>query len=571
MNIQKTTLTPKGNLHNLKSTAKAEEKPAAQEAAAPQETFTPETDGDAKGSGRVSAAIRKGVAWGDTLEKPLGGMAAIGLAIGGGLALSLGGAMVGGMVGGSFGSAVSALQADGPISFITGTFGNMGSAISAGSTIGSVAGLVGGGILGLKTGGTVARAVAFPLGAAVGLAAPGSAPPPVEGGQEKKDPGRQQELRGIFETTGNIGKGVGLSAGLAGGFVTGATIAAAGSLVTDVAQGQFDIGNFVSQLGTTAVIGGGVGAALGGTVGFLGGEAAFGKAPQFIWDKTAGKFTANQPGIRERLEKRDIELDAREDSLKSEAANTEREVSGYRERHNETSTALDKREDQMAADEKQVAADLNTVETRIETNAQADYEKRSATADPALDVDGNHGIIGERKTLDQWDSKLTGWQGDLNGFRTELQNWEKKLDHKIDVEAGAIFGEERQPIDKQFAEMHAKLDAYEGKLDKYEVDINNRIQAKYESGIAAEKPGVEADLRAARNEKAQSESQLSDAQSEKSQAQSRYNSAERSRDSARSRLRSAESEESRLRSRISSLNSRISSLRSQISSCRSSL
>lgn len=576
MNIQTTNRpAPTSALNNIKSAAASapEEKPAAEVAAAPQESFTPAAENDTRGSAMLRGAVRKGVAWGDIAEKPLGGMTAFGLAIGGGLALSLGGAMVGGIVGGSLGSAVAALQADGPISFLGHAFSNMGSAISIGSTIGSVAGIVGGGALGLKVGSDVARAAAFVPGAIVGgiqgAVNPGSIPPAEK--TEPKKPEHQQELRGLFKTGAKVGGGIGILSGAAGGFVTGATLTAAGALVTDVAQGDFTMKNFMSQLGTTALIGGGIGALAGGTIGGLGGEMAFGKAPQWVWDKTAGRFTANQPGVQERIAKREEELNNRQEGLQTEADNLTRETQNYRGQHKATSDALNTREDQMASDEKRVSEELSTVEGRIESNAQTDYEKRSATPDAALDAKGNHGVIGERKSLDSWDSKLQGWEGDLNNFRSELIGWEKKLDNKIDVEAGAIFGEERKPIDRQFAEMHAKLDDYEKRLDKYEIDINNRIQNKYEAGIAAEKPGVVSDLNAARSEKQRSESELSDARSQRSQAQSRVDSAERSRDAARSRLRNAESEESSLRSRISSLQSRISSLRSQISSCRSGL
>lgn len=481
--------------------------------------------------------------------------------------------MVGGLVGGSFGSAVGALQSTGPLSFIANSFGNMGTAISIGSTVGSVAGIAGGLALGSKVGGTVAKTVAFApgfvAGAIQGASNPGSVPPPEE--KEKKAPEHAQELRGIFKGAAKVGGGVGLLSGAAGGFVTGATLTAAGSLVVDVAKGDFSFGTFMSQLGTTALVGGAIGGLGGAAVGAAGGEAVFGKGPQWVWDKTGGKFTANQPGIQERIEKREAELQERQGTLENKADNLAKETSEYRERHAETSKVLDQREDQMAGDETRVAGELDTVNTRIETNAQADFSKRAATPDAALDSKGNHGVIGERSSLDAWESKLNGWQGDLNNFRSELIGWEKTLDTKIDKEAAAIFGEERKPIDQHFAGLHAELDAFEGKLDKYEVDINNRIDAKYQSGINAEKPGVVSDLNAARQEKERSESELSSARSDKSQAESRHNSATRSRDAARSRLRNAESEESRLRSRVSSLNSRISSLQSQVSSCRSSL
>lgn len=576
MNIQTTNRpAPASALNNLKSTAASapEEKPAAESGAAPQETFTPAPESNSRGSAMLRGAVRKGVAWGAVAEKPLGGMAALGLAIGGGLALSLGGAMVGGIVGGSLGSAVASLQADGPISFLGHAFSNMGSAISIGSTIGSVAGIVGGGALGLKVGSDVARAAAFVPGAIVGgiqgAVNPGSVPPAEK--TEPKKPEHQQELRGMFKTGAKVGGGIGLLSGAAGGFVTGATLTAAGALVTDVAQGDFTMKNFMSQLGTTALIGGSIGALAGGTIGGLGGEMAFGKAPQWAWDKTAGRFTSNQPGVQERIAKREDELNTRQEGLQNETDNLVRETKNYREQHKANSESLNTREDQISSDEKRVSQELGTVEGRIEQNAQSDYEKRSATADANLDSRGEHSVIGERKSLDSWDAKLIGWDGELNNFRSELIGWEKTLDKKIDVEAGAIFSEERKPIDGQFAEMHSKLDAYEQRLNKYEIDINNRIQEKYEAGIAAEKPGVVSDLNTARQEKQRSESELSEAKSQRSSAQSRVDSAERSRDAARGRLSNAESEESSLRSRIRSLESRISSLRSQLSSCRSGL
>lgn len=571
MNISSTKLPAQaGGIQNKAAAAKAatEEAPAEVAAAPQQDSFQPE--GEVKDATRFQTGIQKGIAWGETLEKPLGGMTAIGLAIGSGLALSLGGAMVGGLVGGSFGPAVSSLSSQGVGSFFMNSFSTMGTAVSIGSTIGSVAGIAGGLAIGSKVGGSVAKAVAFPFGFAAGVATGGGKIEVKEPGEEEA-PKHKQELRGLFKGSAKVAGGVGLLAGAAGGFVTGATLTAAGSLVVDVAQGDFSFNNFVSQLGTNAMIGGAVAGLGGAAIGAAGGEMVFGTAPQWAWNKTGGKLTANQPGIQERIDKREVELNDRQEDLTAKSDTLAKQTADYRSNHADTSKRLDGREDQMAADEQQVAAELDTVNTRIENNAQADYDKRSATADPSLDETGNHGVIGERKSLDEWDGKLTGWQGDLNNFRSELISWEKDLDTQIDREASAIFGEERKPIDKHFADLHGKLDKFEGKLDKYEVDINNRIHAKYESGIAAEKPGVVSDLRDARNEKERSENQLRNAESDRSQAQSRYNSATRSRDSARNRLRNAESEESSLRSRISSLNSRISRLNSQISSCRSSL
>ncbi|MFA7479660.1 MAG: hypothetical protein WC314_04090 [Vulcanimicrobiota bacterium] len=568
MNIQ-TTKRPVANLAlntNQNVAAQAEEKPA--DNAATQETFTPQIHGE---DTRFKAGIRKGAAWGGAMEKTLGTATGLGIAIGSGLALSLGGAMVGGLVGGSFGPAVSALQSSGPLSFFANSFANMGTAISVGSTIGSLAGIAGGFVVGQKVGGSVASAIGFAPGFVTGLVAPGSAPPPEANEEDKKEPKHAQELRGLFKGAAKVGGGVGLLSGGAGGFVAGATLTAAGSLVADVAKGDFSFSNFLSQVGGTALIGGAIGGVAGAAIGAAGGEMLFGKAPQWAWDKTAGRFTANQPGIQERIEKREGELQDRQSQLETRADNITRETKEYREQHAATSGSLDQREDQMKSDEKRVSTELETVETRIEDNAQADFKKRAATPDPALDEKGNHAVIGERQSLDSWDAKLKGWQGDLDNFRSELIGWENKLDTKIDREAATIFGEERKPIDKHFADLHGQLDQFEGRLNTYEADINNRISDKYQSGLNAEKPGVVSDLNAARSEKERSESELRDARAEKERAESRHNSAQRSLSSARQRLSNAESEESRLRSRISSLNSRISSLQSQLGSCRASL
>ena len=572
MNIQTTQRTAKLATATLKDSAApaaTKEEATSKAGAAPQESF--QAEGEGRGSAAWRGGIRKGVSWGEKLQKPIGGMTAVAMLAGGGLALSLGGAMVGGLVGGSFGPTVAALQGGGIGGFFSNSFSNLGTAVKIGSAIGGTAGAVGGLALGINVGGTVAKAAAFPVGFAVGAlqgaAKPGSGPPPVSS-QDNDSPEFKTEHRGLIHTTGVLGAGIGLLSGASGGFVTGATLMAAGSLVTDAVSGDFSFGNFVSQLGSKAMLGGAIGGAGGALLGFYGGEMAFGTIPQLAVNKFGG---ASRIDIQDKVEKKEIALNERANGLDTQASQLETETAAYREQHAEASAALVKREDQMKQNEDVLSGELNTIDTRIEKNAQADYDKRSATPDPSIDAKGDHGVIGERKTLDAWDSKLNGWQGDLNNFRSELIGWEKKLDNKIDVEAGAIFGEERKPIDKNFSGLHGQLDNFESKLNKYEVDINNRIQNRYESGMASEKPGVMSDLRDARREKERSESELRDARSEKDSAESRHNAARRQRSNAESRLRSAQNDESSLRSRIRNLNSRISSLQSQLSSCRSSL
>ena len=542
-----------------------------QENSAPAESFAPQAEGEGRMSAAWRGGVRKGVSWGNAAAKPLGGAAAIGLAAASGVALAFGGAVVGGMIGGGFGPTISALATDGAWDFVKGAFSNVGTAIQIGTTAGAVLGLAGGVVIGKKAGDSVARATAFVPGFVAGsvavFAKPASVPAPIH--KEKEAPKHRDELRGAFRSEAKLLSGFGVLSGAVGGFVGGATLTAAGSLVADAASGNFSFGTFLSNVGPQALIGGAIGGAALAAVGGYGGEG-IARASQWTFDKTIGRATAGQPGIGERLAKKEAELNARQGQLDDKATSLNKQTETYRADHKAASEALNNREDTLAQGEKQVGEELGTIDGRIEKNATADYEARSAKPDGSLDAKGNHAIIGERASLDQWDSKLNTWQGQLNGFRGELNSWEKKLDTKIDQDAGAIFGEERKPIDSHFGGLQKELDAFEKKLDNYEADIKGRIEARYRQGINAEKPGVESDLQNARNEKSGAENDKTNARSNRDAAASRHSSAERSLSSSQSRLRNAESEGSSLQSRISSLRSRISSLESQLSSCRAS-
>lgn len=572
MNIQ-TSVAPKAATELKTQKAVSAEAntaaPAEEKNSAPSESFTPEDASLSRGQAAWQGGIRKGVAWGKAVEKPLGGAAAIGLAAASGVALAFGGAVVGGIIGGGFGPVVSAITTKGAWNFLAQSFSNVGTAIQIGSTAGAVMGLAGGAILGKNLGDGVARSVAFVpgfvAGSVAGFAKPGSVPAPEHKDKEVK---QRTELRGAFQTEGKVLSGLGVLSGAVGGFVGGAALTAVGSLVGDVASGDFTFKSFLSQVGTQALVGGAIGGVALAAVGGYGGEG-IARASQWTYDKTLGRAVAGQPDIKERISKKQAELNERQSVLTEKSESLTKQTADYRAGHKEASDALTNRENKLSGDEKQVGDDLGVIDGRIEKNAQADYTTRSATPDAKLDAKGNHGIIGERGSLDQWDSKLTGWQGQLDKFRGELQGWEKKLDAKIDVDANAIFLEEKKPIDEKFGGLQKELDAFESKLNAYEADIKSRIADKYRQGINAEKPGVDAELNSARNDKAQSEREEGDARNQRDSASSRHDSAERQLSSAQSRLRNAESEESSLRSRINSLNSRISSLQSQLSSCRS--
>ncbi len=574
MNIQPAIAPNTNGAINKLSSKASETKAAAEEtSSAPslQETFVPQSEGESRSSAAFRAGVRQAVDWGNKVERPLGGAAAIGTAIAGGLALSFGGAVVGAMVGGSVAPVIGSITSNGVLDFMAKSFSAVGTAAQIGSTAGAVMGLAGGAVIGSNIGGSVAQTVAFPFGFATGFAKgmsnPGSVPPP-----EPKDPKKSEhrsELRGPFRAQGRVLSGAGVLSGAVGGFVGGATLTAAGSLVADMASGNFTFSNFMSNLPSTALVGGAIGGVALAAVGGYGGEG-IAKASQWGYDKTLGRAMAGQPGLKDRIAKRENELNERQENLTVRSETLANQTAGYRAEHQETSEMLKGRENTMQSDEKQVSSDLTEVKTRIEDNATADFKNRAATPDAELDAKGEHGVIGERSSLDAWESKLNGWDSELQDFRQELQKWEGRLDNTIDKEAAKIFSEERKPIDSHFGGLHKELDAFESKLNKYEESILSRIDARYKERVGAEKPGLERELSSARQEKASAEREQSEAIRNRDAAASRKSSAERSRDSARSRLRNAESEGATLTSRISSLNSRISSLQSQISSCRSS-
>lgn len=274
-------------------------------ASAPNESYTPDAEGESRASAAFRGGVRKGVAWGKAAEKPIGGLSILaGVAIGG-TALAFGGAVVGGIIGGGVGPVVASITTEGAWNFLTSSFSNVGTAIQVGSTVGAVAGLVGGAIIGKNVGDTVAHGAAFVPGFVVGygqgFANPDSIPAPVQG--EKEEPKHRSELRGAFRTQAKVLSGFGALSGAVGGFVGGAAVTAAGSLVVDVAAGDFTFKNFASQLSTPAVIGGLIGGASLAVVGGFGGEGVA-KATQWTFDKTIGKATAGQPGLRERIEKK---------------------------------------------------------------------------------------------------------------------------------------------------------------------------------------------------------------------------------------------------------------------------
>lgn len=334
-----------------KATATAQEKVSL-----PSESFVPQEEGESRLSAAFRGGVRKGVAWGNVAEKPLGGAAAIGLAAAGGLALAFGGAVVGGIVGGGFGPAVSSLVNEGAWNFVTGSFANVGTAISWGSTAGAVVGLAGGVMLGKNIGSSVARTAAFVpgfvTGGVQGFVKPGSVPAPEH--KDKVEPEHRTELRGVFKTEGKVLSGMGVLSGAVGGFVGGAALTAAGSLVADAASGNFTFSNFLSQVGTQALVGGAIGGVALAAVGGYGGEG-IARATQWTYDKTIGKATAGKDGIKERIAKKEAELAVREQALGEKADSLGRQTQDYRNEHKANSEALNVREDKIAGDEKRVS------------------------------------------------------------------------------------------------------------------------------------------------------------------------------------------------------------------------
>jgi len=475
-------------------------------------------------------AIRTGIAWGNATGTVLGGATGLATVTGALYAGVLGGAIVGTLTGAGFGPVLSAVTSHGALDFVGRTFATAGVMAKAGMVIGGLSGAAGAWQVGNGIGNAVGKAAGFVPGAVVGgvqgvwakaeSAAGGEGPPPVAKEDKpnllKTNFTDLNNMSGGMKLYSSILGGVGMLSGAVGGFTLGASVASAGSL----AHGLLASNVSLSTIGAAGVTGGIIAGALFAAVGGLGGFTAA-KASKKLWDHTGGKLVGmthgdneSQNGKGKRLDEKKATLDGREITLKADA---ETKRTFYRDE----TKKLDERETGIAASEVDVKGRLDEINGKIEAGGQAQYKEKAAQPDPQT-----------KESLVAWNTRLESKDKELKTFEGQLKTKEAGLNDQIVKESDAKFAKDRVPVEQRYDGLQGQLNGKETDLNSRKNSIDTKIQQGTDSGVAAQKPGLQQDLRYAQQERDRAQQDASEANLAKgnastqlSSAQSQYNSA----------------------------------------------
>ena len=501
------------------------------------------------------SAIRNGIAWGNATGTVVGGATGLATVTGALYAGVLGGAIVGSLTGAGFGPVLGAVTSHGALDFVGRTFATAGFFAKTGMVIGGLSGAAGAWQVGNGIGNAVGKAAGFVPGAVVGgaqglwakaenAAGGGDAPPPAP----KQD--KPSLLKTNFTDLNNMGGGmklyasilggVGMLSGAVGGFTLGASVASAGSLASGLLASNVSL----STIGAAGVAGGIVGGALFAAVGGLGGFTAA-KASKKAWDYTGGKLLGMAQGDKEsqnakgkRLDEKKVALDIREDGLKADA---ESKRAFYREE----TRKLDERESAIEQSEHDVNGRLDQINGKIEAGGQAQYAEKAAKPDAQT---------GE--SLVSWDSRLKKFDGTLKEFAGQLKTKEAGLDAQIVRESDAKFAQDRRPVEQRYDNLQGQLNAKESGLNDRKREIDTKIEVGYQSGVAAQKPGLQQELRYAQDDRDRAQNDFGDAQRDRNNAAAQLSSAQ-------SQLSSASNEADKNQGRVNKLNTAIRDLDNQ--------
>lgn len=538
---------------NIPQTLTKNEPPAPNDPPPPQDGYKPSLG---------STAIKNGIAWGNATGTVLGGATGLATVTGALYAGVLGGAIVGSLTGAGFGPVLSSVTSHGALDFVGRTFATAGFFAKAGMVIGGVSGAAGAWQVGNGIGNAVGKAAGFVPGAVVGgvqglwakaedAAGGGDGPPPAA---KEEKPGFLKtnftdlnNMKGGMKLYASILGGVGMLSGAVGGFTLGASVASAGSLVSGLLASNVSL----SSIGAAGMAGGIVGGALFAAVGGLGGFTAA-KASKKLWDHTGGKLLGMTQGDKEsqtakgkRLNEKKEALDAREDTLKADA---ETKRAFYRDE----TKKLDDKEDGVVKSEAEVKGQLDEINGKIEAGGQALYAEKAAKPDAQT---------GE--SLVNWDGRLKKFDGDLKTFAGQLKTKEAGLDAQIVKESDAKFAEDRKPVEKRYDGLQGELNAKETGLNERKRQIDGKIESGYQAGVAAQKPGLQQELRYAQDDRDRAQQDNYDAQRDKSNAAAQLSSAQSQYSSAHNDAEQAEGRVNRLNSAIRDLNDQKSNLEAE--------
>ncbi len=533
--------TPQVLNQRAPKTSQAEETPAA-----PQDGYKP-------GIGKT--AIRTGIAWGNATGTVVGGATGLATVTGALYAGVLGGAIVGSLTGAGFGPVLASVTSHGALDFVGRTFATAGTFAKAGMVMGGVAGAAGAWQVGNGIGNAAGKAAGFVPGVVVGgiqgvwnkaesaVGGEGAAPIAKE---EKKEGFLQTNFTDLNNMSGgmklysSVLGGVGMLSGGVGGFTLGASVASAGSLASGLLASNVSL----STIGAAGVAGGIVGGVLFAAIGGLGGFTTA-KASKKLWDKTGAKLIGmakkdgeTQSAKGKRLDEKKVQLEEREVSLKADAESK-------RVYYRDETARLDSREEGIAKSEADVKGRLDDINGKIEAGGQALYGEKASKPDAQT---------GE--SLVNWDSRLKEFDGTLKQFATQLKSKEAGLDATITKDSDAKFAQDRRPVEQRYDTLQGQLNGKETDLNNRKRDIDNKIESGFQSGVSAQKPGLQQDLRYAQNDRDRAQNDYSNAQSEKNNASAQLTSAQ-------SQLHSATREAQSNADRVGKLNNGIRDLSNQ--------
>lgn len=230
MNVTAATAAPLSS-YNRASRASAAETPKT--AAEPQD----------------QAEVRAGSDFGNAVQMGAGGIGALALIIPCMYAGVIGGAVVGSMLGLGFGPIAGSVASSGFMGMLSTVWTSTSTVAKAGMVLGGVSGLLGGWATGTGVGNALGRVF----------------------GADKEDPGKHVKVSGpVKGTIGFVTVGGGALAGGVGGGILGASVASAGSLLHGLTLNGFNMAA-MSNMGTAALIGGGIGLVAFGAMGMAGG------------------------------------------------------------------------------------------------------------------------------------------------------------------------------------------------------------------------------------------------------------------------------------------------------------
>jgi hypothetical protein len=462
----------------------------------------------------LDSAMQGGFSLGSKVSLFTGGIGGVGTVIAAGAAGVLGGALVGTALGMStIAPVVSTLTSHGIGDFVMRSFATTGWAAQAGMAIGGTAGVLGAWEIGKGAGEAAGNVAAFVPGAiwGAGKHITGKLGDSAGIKPEKPPEKPKKPLFNFTDTNRYEGAmkhyvrgvaGVGVTAGAVGGGILGAGLATTGSLMSALAAQSVNW----SALSTTAIVGGIAGAVV---CGIIGGEGGHNLAvlTKTAWDKTGGKLLGmveqsgeSQGDKAKRLNAKQLELQAREDANAAKASEN-------REFYRGETKKLDDREEGIAKSEVDVNGRLAEIDAKIEAGGQSIYKERAAKPDP-----------GTGESLIDWNSRLNDFDKKLKARDKDLKAKDAALDGEIKEKSDAKYAQDRKPVEQRYDGLQGELNGVESGLNDRERGIERRIDQGVRDGVGAEKPGLDRDLRNARDDRDRAQSNAASAERERSAA-----------------------------------------------------